>query len=199
MGSGFSVSQDRQHFLVRCLAPSRAMLHFLMVSCLTWTAQSSSQITSGRNKLHQVIGRNVIHSSWHTSVYVKGFVKAESKRRHKLAWKCRTVPQIFMFADFACQYLCNRKTSVLWELSSADRSHVGSLLTKSRAKTTKVGWWWNNTYTSATRTDPVHDVTDTECRTQNGSAHRHIFLTFKCPFLTNWAMIAAEQLLQVYF
>ena len=45
------------------------------------------------------------------------------------------------------------------------------------------GWLWRNEQLRHTCL-LAHDVTDTDCMTQNGSAHSHVSGTFKRRFLT---------------
>ena len=75
-----------------------------------------------------------------------------------------------------CQYLCNRSDFLLriWAVKDAVIL-VHSLPMKSRKRLACV----------IIDTSDTHDITDTDRQTQNGSAHSHVFMTFKHWFLTS--------------
>ena len=102
-------------------------------------------------------------------------VKGGPNQRGKLAWKhrkclsisvcrlCAAALPIFMQPKyfFPPQIWAPWSTAML----------VRSLPMKSRKK---VGSWHNR----HTHVHLVHDVADTDCQTQNGGFHRHVFMTF---------------------
>ena len=109
----------------------------------------------------------VISSTRHMHSQHRHCLKGERKRRLNLAWKRRK----YALCSF---YQCSHKTgtfSVASNLSSSGRCHAGSRWVE------LVGSWRFDTF--ATHSGLVHDVTDTDYWTQNGSNHSRVLPTFK--------------------
>ena len=80
--------------------------------------------------------------------------------------------QLVPFEDFAWfipSILMQQKNCFASNLSSSGHCIIGLLFTNEQQQ--KIGSW----YFCATHTNLVHDVTDTGCHTQNGSAHRNVY------------------------
>ena len=93
------------------------------------------------------------------------------------------------------QYLCNRSPFFL----PIRASQGAAILVCSLPMRSGKRLAYDVFDTSINHADLVHDVTDTDCRSQNGTTHGCVFVTFKRQFLTNQTINQLKIFFGVYF
>ena len=173
----------------------------------------TTKMTSSKQKFIFKVQK---YKEWEQRGYVSDFtLKVAQKKRHKLARKCKggasisickllrvalpTFLQQKYFFGFELELL---RMQPYWFILYQCRAEKGWLVmylvplplmptlimtsliqtaTLKMAALTAVFWQLSNV-------NLVHDVTDTDCHTQNGSTHSCVSTTFKHQFLTNQTM-----------